>query len=92
MTGPKRRPKATALRYLGIGAPKVVASGQGLVAERIMEVAREAGIPIHNDPALAEALAALELGEEIPEELYAAVAEMLVWAYGLDVKARRPRP
>ncbi|MEA2467723.1 MAG: flagellar biosynthesis protein [Thermoleophilaceae bacterium] len=83
---PKR---ASALKYEGVGAPKVVASGQGLIAERIVAAAREAGIAIREDAALVEALAALDLGREIPEDLYAAVAEALAWAYSLDVKARR---
>jgi flagellar biosynthesis protein len=83
---PKR---ASALKYEGVGAPKVVASGQGLIAERIVAAAREAGIAIREDAALVEALAGLDLGREIPEDLYAAVAEALAWAYSLDVKARR---
>jgi flagellar biosynthesis protein len=82
---PRRR--ATALRYEGTGAPKVTASGQGYIAERILEVARENGIPIREDPALSRALEALELGEEIPEDLYKAVAEAIAWAYSLDAKA-----
>ena len=86
---PDERPrKATALSYEGKGAPRVVASGKALVAERILDVAREAGIPIRQDRALAEALAALELEQEIPADLYAAVAETLVWAYALDARAR----
>ena len=81
--------KASALRYEGVGAPKVVASGRGLVAERIIEVARSAGLPVREDAALAEALAGLELDREIPEDLYAAVAETLAWAYSLDLRARK---
>lgn len=80
-----RQRRATALRYdkdRG-GAPKVVASGRGLIAETILDRAREAGVPIREDPALSEALGRLELLDEIPEELYAAVAEALVWAYRL---------
>jgi flagellar biosynthesis protein len=86
---PRRR--ATALRYEGTGAPRVTASGQGYVADRIVQVARENGIPIREDPALADALAALELDAEIPEALYVAVAEAIAWAYALDLKAR-PAP
>jgi flagellar biosynthesis protein len=84
---PRRR--ASALKYEGTGAPKVVATGQGLIADRIVAVAREAGIAIREDAALVEALAGLDLGREIPEDLYAAVAEALAWAYALDVKKRR---
>jgi flagellar biosynthesis protein len=79
--------RATALNYEGTGAPKVVASGQGLIAERILEVAREAGVPIKEDPALAELLGSLDLGTEVPEDLYIAVAEAIAWAYRLDARA-----
>jgi flagellar biosynthesis protein len=90
---PERRKVATALQYeQGEGAPKVVASGQALVAERILAAAREAGVPIQEDAPLAEALAQLELGDEVPEELWQAVAEVLVWALGLDRKARAQPP
>jgi flagellar biosynthesis protein len=74
------------MRYEGSGAPKVTASGAGYIADRIVEVARENGIPVREDPALAEALAALELDTEIPEDLYIAVAEAIAWAYSLDQK------
>lgn len=84
---PPRRPRAVALRYTGTGAPKVTASGQGHVAARIVELAEASGVPVRQDPALVQALATLELGREIPEELYVAVAEVLSWAYRLDGKA-----
>jgi flagellar biosynthesis protein len=81
------RKRAAALRYEPGGqAPKVVASGQGLVAERILEVAREAGVPIRSDAALTQALAALDIGAEVPEEMWQAVAETLAWAYRLDLR------
>jgi flagellar biosynthesis protein len=83
---PSRRRWAAALRYdpeKG-SAPKVVAAGAGEVAARIVELATEHGLSIREDPALAEALARLELDRDIPSELYAAVAEVLVWAYGLE--------
>ena len=89
MLMPEQRRRATALHYEGSGAPKVTASGQGYIADRIVEVAREHGIPVREDPALAEALAALELDTEIPEDLYTAVAETIAWAYALDAKAAR---
>jgi flagellar biosynthesis protein len=85
---PTPRKRAAALRYEGTGAPKVVAAGRGLIAEKILAAAKEAGVPIREDAALAEALAGLELGREVPEELWVAVAEALAWAYRLDVKAR----
>ena len=81
MPTPKRT--AAALRYTGEGAPSVVASGHGHIAEKIVAAAREAGVPVREDRLLAEALAALELGTEVPEELYRAVAEALVWAHRL---------
>lgn len=87
---PKRR-RATALHYEGEGAPKIVASGSGRIAERIVELAREAGIAVREDAALAEALSKLELNREIPEDLYSAVAETLAWAYALDGRALRRR-
>lgn len=87
---PERRKVATALRYAqGEGAPKVVASGRAVVAERILAAAREAGVPVQADAPLAEALAQLELGDEVPEELWQAVAEVLVWALRLDRRARK---
>ncbi len=84
------RRQATALQYnMGDRAPEVVATGQGYVAEQIIAAAREAGVPIREDPALAKALAALDLGAEVPEALYRAVAVTLAWAYGLDVDAAK---
>jgi flagellar biosynthesis protein len=89
MSGSEKRPKkAAALRYdkKAGGAPKVVAAGSGLIAERIVELARAQGLPVREEPALAEALSRLELEQEIPPELFVAVAEVLVWAYGLEAK------
>lgn len=83
--------KATALSYeLGETAPRVVATGRGYIAERIIAAAQEAGVPVKSDPALADALAALDLGGEVPEALYRAVAETLAWAYKLDAQEGRP--
>lgn len=81
--GPRR---AIALRYdqEAGGAPRVVATGAGEIARRILELAGEAGVPVREDPALAEAIGRLELEQEIPPELFVAVAEVLVWAYGLE--------
>ncbi len=83
---PPRARRAAALRYdAGAdAAPRVVASGRGLVAERIIAEARAAGVPVRDDAALAEALAGLDLGANVPEELYRAVAETLAWAYRLE--------
>lgn len=82
---PKR---AVALSYEdGAHAPRVTATGAGLVADRIVAAAREAGVPVRHDPALAQALGALELDAEVPEALWVAVAATLAWAYKLDAAA-----
>jgi flagellar biosynthesis protein len=83
---PTGRPKtASALKYVGgTGAPTIVATGKGELAAKILAAAREAGVPVREDELLAEALAALEVGTQVPEELYVAVAEALVWAYALS--------
>jgi flagellar biosynthesis protein len=86
-----RREVSAALRYTGTGAPKVVAAGKGHVAETILARAREAGVPVHRDPQLADSLAALALGDEVPEELWTAVAQVLAWAYSLDRGGNYPR-
>lgn len=65
-------------------APKVVASGRGLLAERIIERAKEAEVPIHQDSKLADTLSRLEIGEMIPPELYEVVAEILVFVDAMD--------
>jgi flagellar biosynthesis protein len=83
------RKHAAALRYdaeLG-GAPRVIAAGSGELADRIIALAEEHGIPVRDDAPLAEALARLQLEAEVPEELWAAVAEALVWAYRLTNRA-----
>jgi flagellar biosynthesis protein len=77
------RDVVAALRYTGDGAPQVVAAGRGHVAATILARARDAGVPVHRDPELADALAGLALGQEVPEEMWTAVAEVLAWAYGL---------
>lgn len=78
--------KAVALKYEPDkdSAPRVTAKGKGLVAQRIMEIAREGGIPISEDPDLVGALIQLDFDEEIPQELYKAVAEILAFAYRLN--------
>lgn len=77
--------RAVALKYRkGVdSAPRVVAKGRGEVAERIIALAREHGIPIYMDRDLVEVVSSLDLYEEIPEELYRAVAEVLVFVYRL---------
>lgn len=65
-------------------APKVIASGKGELAERIIEKAKEASVPVHRDDKLAETLSRLEIGEMIPPELYEVVAEILVFVDAMD--------
>jgi len=78
---------AIALDYDGKTAPRVTATGKGGLAERIIGLAKEHGVPLHADPALAGALAEVPLGGEIPRELYLAVAEVIAFAYYLSGKA-----
>ncbi len=82
----KKRTKAAAVQYdqRTDDAPKLVASGEGYIAERIIEIARQADVPVVEDAALVSALLVLELGEEIPGELYEAVAKVLAFVYKLD--------
>ncbi len=79
-------PLAVALHYSGGGAPRVVAKGGGELAQRIMEKAREHNVPLQEDAALAGALARLELGREIPRDLYVAVAHVLAFAWSVTGK------
>jgi flagellar biosynthetic protein FlhB len=74
---------AVALRYRKeeMGAPQIIAKGEMLMAEKILDIARENNIPIMRNVPLAQALNKLEVGDEIPEELYEAVAEVLNWVY-----------
>lgn len=87
----ERRRKATALSYGGAGAPKVTAAGKGLVADRIVAAAREAGVPVREDAPLVSALEAVQLGDEVPEELWRAVAQALAWAYRVDRREQARR-
>lgn len=75
----ERRPLAVALTYDAPNAPRVVASGRGLVGQKIIETAQAHGVPLQKNVALAEALSTIELETEIPERLYAAVAEVLAF-------------
>lgn len=65
-------------------APEVVAKGMGFVARRIAEIAKESEVPVVEDAALVSALLSLELGQEVPAELYEAVARLLSWVYKLE--------
>lgn len=87
----KNKPKqAIALSYdPSEDAPKVIASGRGVLAEKIIEKAKEAAVPVHRDDSLADTLSRLEIGEMIPPELYEVVAEILVFVDAMDkIKAK----
>ena len=72
------------------GAPKVIASGKGALAEKIIEQAKDNKIPVHEDDKLADTLSRLEIGEMIPPELYEVVAEVLVFVDAMDkIKAKQ---
>ncbi len=79
---------AVALHYDKSGAPRVVAKGRGTLGEKIIEVARAHDIPIEENEVLAGALSNVELGDEIPAELYKAVAEVLIFVLRLSGRIR----
>ena len=84
MSGPgKKEPtrRAAALHYGGVGAPTVVAKGEGELAARIEELARQHDVPLVQDAVLTNLLARVPLGDEIPEYLFVAVAEILAHLY-----------
>lgn len=83
-------PLAVALQYEnGAGeAPRVVARGRGEIGNKIIETARQHGVPIEENPGLAAALSDVEIGDEIPVDLYKAVAEVLVFILRLSGKIR----
>lgn len=74
------------------GAPKVAASGRGHLADRILEEARLANVPVREDASLVEMLAATEIGEEIPVEAFIAVAEILSYVYAMNNRAISAQP
>ncbi len=92
MTGEaQKKPKqAIALEYdPSEEAPRVIASGRGELAERIIEKAKEAAVPVHRDDKLADTLSRLEIGDMIPPELYEVVAEILIFVDSMDkIKAK----
>ncbi len=85
MAEKKEKKTAVALEYSpGEQAPKVVAAGKGILAEKIIDVAKEANVPVHKDEKLARSLSVLDIGEYIPPELYSIVAEVLVFVDSMD--------
>jgi flagellar biosynthesis protein len=88
---PVEEPKpsmAVALHYTGRGAPRVTAKGGGHVAQRIVDIAREHGVPLEEDSALAGALSKVDLGREIPRDLWIAVAQVLAFAWTVAGKKK----
>jgi len=77
---------AVALHYDGKEAPRITAQGTGELAEQIIALAKEHGIPLQEDVALVSLLSKLNLGDEIPQALYTAVAEIIAFAYILNGK------
>lgn len=80
----KSKQRAAALKYSGAGAPTVVAKGDGHTARKIQELAIEHGVPLVQDATLTSMLSKVPLGEEIPENLYVAVAEVLALIYRVE--------
>ena len=84
----KKIRKAVALAYeVNSAAPRITGQGEGFVAEAILARAKEFGIPTKTEPELVEFLMQLKLNELVPPKLYAAVAEVLAWAYEVDGKS-----
>lgn len=85
--------RAVALRYdqSSEAAPRVVAKGERLTAEKIIALAEEHGVHVHEDPDLVAVLSKLDVNAEIPEELYRAVAEVLAFVYRLNSRIPEPK-
>lgn len=83
-----RRPAAAALHYDPVGSepPQVLAAGSGEMAQEIVRIANEHGIPLYEDAGLAQALARIDICERIPRELYTVVAEVLAYVYRVDAQ------
>lgn len=86
MKDKEEKKKAVALTYdkAKDEAPKVKASGKGVIAEKIIDLARKHGVPVKDDPDLIEVLSKLDIDEQIPPEIYVAVAELLAFVYSLN--------
>lgn len=87
MSDRPRIPLAVALHYESPGTPVVVAKGRGAIGEKIIETARAHGVPIEENAGLATALSEVEIGNEIPVDLYKAVAEVLVFILKVSGRA-----
>lgn len=81
----EKKKQAVAISYeMGEEAPKILATGKGEIAERLILAAKKADVPIYEDEALAKTLGKLEIGDMIPPELYDVVAEILVFVNDLE--------
>lgn len=81
----KKVKQAVALEYdPADNAPRVIAMGRGALAEKIIEQAKQAEVPVHRDDKLADTLSKLQIGDMIPPELYEVVAEILIFVDGMD--------
>jgi flagellar biosynthesis protein len=95
MSDKREQPAAIALYYDGHDAPHITAKGEGELARQIIALAEEHGVPLHADDALARLLLKVPLGDEVPENLYVAVAEVLAFTFYLagltpeDIRKRR---
>ena len=83
----KKPQTAVALKYEGDTAPMVVAKGEGQLADKIIEIAKEHGVALYKDSELVKLLSRLDLNEEIPNNLYHAVAAVLAFVYRINGKA-----
>jgi flagellar biosynthesis protein len=88
MSGETKNQLAVALHYDRTGAPQVIAKGKGSIGAKIIEVAKAHNIPVEENEILAGALSNVELGDEIPAELYKAVAEVLIFVLRLSGRIR----
>ena len=87
MSDERKEKRAIGLAYDGVNAPQVIAKGFDELAEEIIAVAKEHGVMVHEDPLLSDSLARLNVGEEIPRDLYIIIAEIIAFAYLLDGNA-----
>jgi flagellar biosynthesis protein len=90
-TTPQKKRSALAVKYdvSQDSAPRIVAKGKGTIAEKIIELAKDNNIPLYEDPDMIEVLSKLDLGAEIPPELYKLIAEVLVYVYKSNNKANK---
>lgn len=81
----KDKKKAAAIQFIpGEDAPSVIAKGQGIIADKLLEKAEESAVPVYKNAALAEELTKVDIGDYIPPELYTVVAEIMVFVTDLD--------